>query len=215
MPISNGVKDKLTHAGLYGVENSVGTLEKLYDINIDYYLRVNFSGFEAIIDTLGGVDVYSEYDFTVDPIKHYTEGYNHLTGLEALAFVRERHAFAEGDNQRGRDQMKVIEAVIKKAQSSALLNNYDEIFANISKSFQTNMPKKDIKALVKYQLNETPNWKVVSTSVTGTGRSDVTYSVPNSRAYVMDPDANSVNEAKKLLQKIQNNKKIKVKTTTE
>ena len=77
------------------------------------------------------------------------------------------------------------------------------------------MPKKDIKALVKYQLNEKPNWKVVSTSVTGTGRSDVTYSVPNSRAYVMDPDANSVNEAKKLLQKIQNNKKIKVKTTTE
>ena len=130
-------------------------------------------------------------------------------------FARERHAFAEGDKQRGRDQMKVIEAVIKKAQSSALLNNYDEIFANISKSFQTNMPKKDIKALVKYQLNETPNWKVVSTSVTGTGRSDVTYSVPNSRAYVMDPDANSVNEAKKLLQKIQNNKKIKVKTTTE
>ena len=105
MPISNGAKDKLTHAGLYGVENSVGTLEKLYDVDIDYYLRVNFSGFEAIIDTLGGVDVYSEYDFTVDPIKHYTEGYNHFDRIRGnWLFVRERHAFASGDNQRGRNQ---------------------------------------------------------------------------------------------------------------
>ena len=79
--LSNGAKDKLTHAGLYMVLRiRFGTLEKLYDIDIDYYLRVNFSGFEAIIDILGGVDVYSEYDFTVDPIKHYTEGYNHLPG---------------------------------------------------------------------------------------------------------------------------------------
>ena len=215
LSISNGVKDKLTHAGNYGINVSMDTLEMLYDIKLDYFIRLNFTGFVDIIDALGGIDVVSDYSFSTHGYS-YSEGLNsNLSGIQALWFARERHAFAEGDNQRGRDQMKVIEAVIKKAQSSALLNNYDEIFANISKSFQTNMPKKDIKALVKYQLNETPNWKVVSTSVTGTGRSDVTYSVPNSRAYVMDPDANSVNEAKKLLQKIQNNKKIKVKTTTE
>lgn len=215
LSISNGVKDKLTHAGNYGINVSMDTLEMLYDIKLDYFIRLNFTGFVDIIDALGGIDVVSDYSFSTHGYS-YSEGLNsNLSGIQALWFARERHAFAEGDNQRGRDQMKVIEAVIKKAQSSALLNNYDEIFANISKSFQTNMPKKDIKALVKYQLNETPNWKVVSTSVTGTGRSDVTYSVPNSRAYVMDPDENSVNEAKKLLQKIQNNKKIKVKTTTE
>lgn len=215
LSISNGVKDKLTHAGNYGINVSMDTLEMLYDIKLDYFIRLNFTGFVDIIDALGGIDVVSDYSFSTHGYS-YSEGLNsNLSGIQALWFARERHAFAEGDKQRGRDQMKVIEAVIKKAQSSALLNNYDEIFANISKSFQTNMPKKDIKALVKYQLNETPNWKVVSTSVTGTGRSDVTYSVPNSRAYVMDPDANSVNEAKKLLQKIQNNKKIKVKTTTE
>lgn len=215
LSISNGVKDKLTHAGNYGINVSMDTLEMLYDIKLDYFIRLNFTGFVDIIDALGGIDVVSDYSFSTHGYS-YSEGLNsNLSGIQALWFARERHAFAEGDKQRGRDQMKVIEAVIKKAQSSALLNNYDEIFANISKSFQTNMPKKDIKALVKYQLNETPNWKVVSTSVTGTGRSDVTYSVPNSRAYVMDPDENSVNEAKKLLQKIQNNKKIKVKTTTE
>lgn len=215
LSIFNGVKDKLTHAGNYGINVSMDTLEMLYDIKLDYFIRLNFTGFVDIIDALGGIDVVSDYSFSTHGYS-YSEGLNsNLSGIQALWFARERHAFAEGDKQRGRDQMKVIEAVIKKAQSSALLNNYDEIFANISKSFQTNMPKKDIKALVKYQLNETPNWKVVSTSVTGTGRSDVTYSVPNSRAYVMDPDANSVNEAKKLLQKIQNNKKIKVKTTTE
>ena len=211
LSISNGVKDKLTHAGNYGINVSMDTLEILYDIKLDYFIRLNFTGFVDIIDALGGIDVVSDYSFSTHGYS-YSEGLNsNLSGIQALWFARERHAFAEGDKQRGRDQMKVIEAVIKKAQSSALLNNYDEIFANISKSFQTNMPKKDIKALVKYQLNETPNWKVVSTSVTGTGRSDVTYSVPNSRAYVMDPDENSVNEAKKLLQKILNNKKIKVK----
>ena len=92
---NQGANDKLTHAGLYGVESSEAAIENLYGINIDYYVRMNFSGFEAIIDTLGGIDVYSEYDFTVDPIKHYTVGYNHVSGLEALAFARERHAFAD------------------------------------------------------------------------------------------------------------------------
>ena len=139
LSISNGVKDKLTHAGNYGIKMlSMDTLEMLYDIKLDLILfDWNFTGFVDIIDALGGIDVVSDYSFSTHGYS-YSEGLNsNLSGIQALWSARERHAFAEGDNQRGRDQMKVIEAVIKKAQSSALLNNYDEIFANISKSFQT------------------------------------------------------------------------------
>ena len=105
---TGGAKDKLTHAGIYGVEQSMDALERLYDIDIDYYLRINFTGFVDIIDALGGVDVYSDYDFTVQNIKEYHKGYNHLDGLEALAFARERYSFADGDYQRARNQMEVI-----------------------------------------------------------------------------------------------------------
>ena len=201
MPISNGAKDKLTHAGLYGVENSVGTLEKLYDIDIDYYLRVNFSGFEAIIDILGGVDVYSEYDFTVDPIKHYTEGYNHLTGLEALAFVRERHAFASGDNQRGRNQMAVIQGVVDKVTQPSFLKNYLSVMDSLDGCFETNIPYDLIASLVRKQLDEGGSWQVLSYSVNGTGDTQKPYSM-SQKAYVMIPDQTTVDKAKTLMKKV-------------
>lgn len=202
MPISNGAKDKLTHAGLYGVENSMGTLSMLYDIDIDYYLRVNFSGFEAIIDEMGGVDVYSEYDFTVDPIKHYTEGYNHLTGLEALAFVRERHAFSSGDNQRGRNQMALLNAMIQKVCSADFLANHDKIIEDLTDMYRTNIPDDVIAGLIFNQLLNNEAWTVDSYAVTGTGGTETTYSTPDSAGYVMIPNDADVEQAKELLQSV-------------
>lgn len=202
MPISSGAKDKLTHAGLYGVENSMGTLSMLYDIDIDYYLRVNFSGFEAIIDEMGGVDVYSEYDFTVDPIKHYTEGYNHLTGLEALAFVRERHAFSSGDNQRGRNQMALLNAMIQKVCSADFLANHDKIIEDLTDMYRTNIPDDVIAGLIFNQLLNNETWTVDSYAVTGTGGTETTYSTPDSAGYVMIPNDADVEQAKELLQSV-------------
>ena len=199
MPISSGAKDKLTHAGLYGVDNSMGTLENLYDTKIDYYLRLNFSGFESIIDTLGGVDVYSEYDFTVDPIKHYTEGYNHLTGLEALAFVRERHAFTSGDNQRGRNQMALLQAMIKKVCSVDFLMNYDEIMEQLTDMYRTNMPTELAAELVFNQLTDDSEWTIDTFSVTGSSGKERTYSTPNTAAYVMIPNEDDIAQAKELM----------------
>ncbi len=199
MPISSDLKDKLTHAGLYGVENSVGTLENLYGIDINYYVKMNFSGFEAIIDTMGGVDVYSEYDFTVEPIKHYVEGYNHLTGLEALAFVRERHAFASGDNQRGRNQMALVQAMVKKVCSPEFLLNYSDVLEQLTDMFRTNIPTDLMADLVKNQLADDAEWTVDTFSVTGTGGSEKTYSVPGSNSYVMIPSESDINEAKELI----------------
>ena len=100
LSISDGSPDKLTHAGIYGIEVSMDTLEMIYDVPIDYFLRMNFTGFIDIIDALGGVDVYSQYSFSTamqTDTYHYDSGVNHLGGRAALAFARERHSF--GDNK--------------------------------------------------------------------------------------------------------------------
>lgn len=205
MPISADVKDKLTHAGLYGVENSMGTLENLYGIDIDYYVRMNFSGFEAIINAVGGVDVYSEQEFTVDPIKHYVEGYNHVNGLEALAFVRERKSFADGDNQRGRNQMAMIQAMAKKVCTPEFLLNYPAIMEQLTDMFRTDIPTELMAALVANQMLDNTEWTVDTFSVTGSSGSEKTYSTPNAKSYVMIPKESDVTKAKELIESVLNN----------
>lgn len=201
MPNSNGVKDKLTHAGIYGVDNSIGTLEMLYDVEIDYYVRMNFSGFENIIDSLGGIDVYSEYDFTVEPIKHYTVGVNHLSGIEALAFARERHSFATGDIQRGKNQMAVITAMLNKISSPEILYNYAGVLEAVGDSFQTNFTSDEIYALVKMQLADPQSWNIESYTVTGSNGSEKTYT-SSRKSYVMIPNETDVNTAKEKIQAV-------------
>lgn len=199
---NQGANDKLTHAGLYGVESSEAAIENLYGINIDYYVRMNFSGFESIIDTLGGIDVYSQYDFTVDPIKHYTVGYNHVTGLEALAFARERHAFAAGDVQRGINQMEVIKAVINKMTSPNILAKYSEILDEVADCVMTDIPSNVIYDLVRYKLSNDVVWTIDSYTVTGTGEHTTTYSMPGTTCYVMLPNDQDVEKAKSLIESV-------------
>ena len=201
LPQSGNMRDKLTHAGVYGIECSEETLEKLYGVDIDYYLRLNFSGFEKIIDTLGGIDVYSELDFTVSPIKHYTEGMNHLTGLEALAFARERKAFIEGDNQRGKDQMFLVTALVNALTSKDIIKNFDKFLKDIKDTYRTDMPDELIQSIVKYQKKEGTKWKVETYATTGSGSSEYTYSMPDQRAYVAFPNEDTIEEGAKLLNK--------------
>ena len=190
LPISGGKPDKLTHAGIYGIDVSMGTLEMLYGTDIDYYFRVNFSGFEKIIDALGGVTVYSDYSFRAGG-KSFQKGNNNLNGHEALAFARERKSFASGDRQRGKNQMAVIKAVIEKAMSPSLLTNFSEIMQSVSGSFETSMPYDKIAELVREQLENGGSWNVVTCSVDGTGDSKIPYSM-NQYAYVMIPDQSTV-----------------------
>ncbi len=215
LSISDGVKDKLTHAGNYGIDVSMNTLEMLYGIEIDYFIRMNFTGFEDIIDALGGIDIESDYSFYTHGYS-YNAGWNYdLSGIEALWFARERKSFGTGDRQRGSNQMKVIEAVISKCQSVAFLKNYDQILNNVSESFQTNVSKESIQALVKLQLNQAPKWDVHTYSVSGTGSSQYTYTIPSARAYVMEPDITTVDFAKKMFESNQLNKDIPEETTTQ
>lgn len=199
---TGGQKDKLTHAGIYGVEASIDALERLYDVDIDYYLRINFTGFVEIIDALGGVDVYSDYDFTVQNIREYHKGYNHLTGLEALAFARERYSFPSGDYQRAKNQMEVIRAVIDKCASPAILQHFRTVMDAVAGSFETNMPESQITSLITRQLAENSQWETSMYTATGANAYRPTYSMPGRDLYVILPDPNSVQEAKQKIAQI-------------
>ena len=199
-------KDKLTHAGLYGVETSMATLGNLYGINVGHYIRINFAGFINIVDALGGVDVYSDQAFTsvgspgyYDPTT-FAEGWNHLDGKSALAFARERHAFASGDIQRGINQMKVIDAMLNKIKSPALLMGFSKIMDAASDCFVTDFSQDQISALVRMQLSDFANWDIQSYTVTGSsGTSTQCYSAKGQKLYVMKPDEASVSKAKEMI----------------
>ena len=199
-------KDKLTHAGLYGVETSMATLGNLYGVNVDHYIRINFAGFISIIDALGGVDVYSDQAFTsvgspgyYDPTT-FVEGWNHLDGKSALAFARERHAFASGDIQRGINQMKVIDAMLNKIKSPALLMGFSKIMDAASDCFVTSFSQDQISALVRMQLSDFAEWDIESYTVTGTSSSSTKcYSAKGQKLYVMKPDDSSVSKAREML----------------
>ena len=191
--------DKLTHAGYYGIEESVKTVENLLDIDINYYVKINFSTIEGIVDAIGGVDVYSDFDFYEKAFGkyHFTVGYNHLNGNQALAFARERKSFSTGDVQRVKNQQKIVEAIINKVTSStALISSYDRILDTISENLDTNMPSKDISRLVKMQLNDTRGWTIESQNAVGTGQMGPTYTFPTLNLYTMLPDEASVNSLK-------------------
>lgn len=206
LPISNGQPDKLTHAGIYGVDVSIGTLEMLYGIDIDYYFRVNFSGFERIIDALGGVTVNSDYDFSAGGY-YFQKGENHVNGSQALAFARERKSFKEGDRQRGRNQMAVIKAVINKAMSPAILSGYADIMESVAGSFETSMPYDLIAELVRDMLEKGGSWNIVSYSVNGSGDSRRPYSM-STNAYVMIPDQETVDTAIEKINQVMNGETV-------
>ena len=199
-------KDKLTHAGLYGVETSMATLGNLYGVDVDHYIRINFAGFISIIDAIGGVDVYSDQAFTsvgspgyYDPTT-FAEGWNHLDGKSALAFARERHAFKTGDIQRGINQMKVIDAMANKLKSPTLLMSFSKLMDAAADCFVTSFSQEQISALVRMQLGDLASWDIQSYTVTGSGaKSSKCYSAKGQSLYVMKPDENSVNEAKALI----------------
>ena len=199
-------KDKLTHAGLYGVQTSMDTLGNLYGVDVQHYIRINFAGFINIIDALGGVDVYSDQAFTsvgspgyYDPTT-FVEGWNHLDGKAALAFARERHAFKTGDVQRGINQMKVIDAMLNKIKSPALLMGFTKILDAVSDSFVTSLSQNQISALVRMQLSDFAEWNIERYTVTGTsGSSTKCYSAKGQKLYVMKPDEASVAKAKEMI----------------
>lgn len=199
---SKKAKDKLTHSGIYGVSETITTVEDLLDIDINYYVRVNFTTLIKLVDTLGGVSVYSDYNFTTAGYT-FSKGYNRLNGKEALAFSRERYSFANGDNQRVKNQQQVIEAIINKVlDSKTILTKYTSILNSMEGSFQTNISQDEVSKLVQDQLNNMSSWKILNNSLTGTGSYGPTYSMGSQELYIMLPDSTSVQNAKQQIKSV-------------
>lgn len=212
----NGEMDKLTHAGLYGIDESMKVLGNLYGVQADYYVRVNFAGLVKIVDALGGVDIESDANFSCVPMEtpdgngdytyqkySFTKGINHVNGSQALAFARERKAFADGDNRRGQHQMTVIKAIVNKACSSAVLTKYQELLKAASDAFITNMPYADISSLVQMQLGDMADWNITTYAVSGEGSTEYCYALGD-KAWVMIKDSSKVNTAKNMIQQVIN-----------
>ena len=208
---SFGAYDKLTHAGIYGVGESMATLENLFDIDIDYFVKVNFSSVETIIDALGGVDVYSRYAFQSFAGVYFDEGINHVDGRNGLIFARERYNLPNGDNDRVKNQQALITGILKKAMSPAIITNYTSILNSVSDSFQMSMEESDFKKLIKQQINDMSDWDIQSYAVTGTGSSSTTtYSMPGPALYVMEPNYDTVRQAHDYIEAMERHEVISV-----
>lgn len=199
---TTGYKDKLTHAGIYGINSSISTIQDFLNIDINYYVRVNFSTLEAVVNSIGGIDVYSDKAFVPHTNKslYIKQGMVHMDGKTALAFARERFAYAEGDRHRVKNQQDVLKAIINKTTSSpAILTKYTTLLNNISGYFQTNLDMNKISEIVKIQLDEMPSWEIKQYSLDGTGSKQPTYSMGDTLLYVMIPDQETIDTASKYI----------------
>lgn len=196
--VSEGQEDKLTHAGIYGIDASMATLGALYETDINYYVRLNFTSLIDIVDILGGVDVYSDMAFSTGWESGYEmdvqEGWNHFNGEQALAFSRERKNLPDGDNQRGIHQQAVITAMLKKVLSPTMLLKANSILNQVSQDVETNVSQAQLNSLIKYQLGSNAKWSIRSVAATGTASREYCYSSGDTSLYVTIPDYDVVND---------------------
>lgn len=199
---NKNAKDKLTHSGLGGIENTVKTVENFMDIDINYYARVNFTSLIKMVDALGGVDVESIEAFSTGTYS-FKKGTNHVNGEQALAFSRERYHVSGGDNGRVANQQRVLTAMIKKMMSPAIITNYSSVLKSIDGSFETNMESSDITSLLQMQINDMASWTIVQKQLTGTGKTMTGGAyMPNNALYYMVPNTSSVTENKQAIQSV-------------
>ena len=203
-----GVSDKLTHTGIYGIGCSLGAVEDLTGLDMNYYVKVNYTTVEKVVDALGGIDVKSDYEFDTHGMKakyHFKKGMNHLDGKHALAFARERKSFPDGDIQRNRNQAKVMAAMLKKATSStAILMNYTTILNSTKDYMQINMTQKEIKSLVKRQMVGNPKWKIRRQSMEGPSAFMQCYSTGSYEVSVVQVSDESLKKTVKRIKRLMN-----------
>lgn len=207
---TEGYNDKLTHASYYGINMAVTTIEDILDIDINYYVKVNFTTVVDLVNEIGGVDVYADQAINKwkdCPIK---EGYNHLNGNCALKFSRERHSYVDGDRHRGRNQQEVIKAIFTKLTSgSTILTEYTNIINVLDGKFATNIDMNEVTDFIKYELNDLKDYTIINTQLDGYGSMGPTYSYPYQDLWIMIPYEDTITNAKNLINKMLNNESIK------
>lgn len=199
-----GYKDKLTHAGIYGINTAVQTIEDLFNIDINYYVKVNFTTVVDLVDKIGPIEIYSDKNLNLDGCK-YVVGNNAVNGKCALRFARERHSYLEGDNHRVKNQQEVIKGIFNKLKSSPnILADYNSVLEVMNGKFATNIEMSELTSFIKYEVEDIGKYEIISTQVDGTGSMEYTYSYPHQKLYVMFPNEQSVSNAKEGIEKILN-----------
>ena len=180
-----GTMDKLTHTGIYGIDETINTITDWTGIPMDYYVKVNFNACVHIVDAIGGIDVKSPKKFKSKISRYrYKKGWNHLNGKQALYYARERAAFKGEDQLRVKNQQQVMEAVLKKVlSSSTLLTSYGEIMKTLGDEMETNMPQSDIEALIRMQLTDLGTWDIQSQRMSGDYEMEIVASMDPSNKY--------------------------------
>jgi len=206
---TTGYKDKLTHASYYGINTAVQTIEDILETDINYYVKVNFTTVEDLVDEIGGVEINSDRYINTRGCIFY-EGTNYLDGKCALIYARERYAYEDGDRHRGRNQQDVITAIFKKLTSgTTILSEYNDIIDSLNGKFATNMDLDELSGLIKYELNDLSSYTIKSIQLDGYGSMDKTYSYPNQDLWVMIPDEETITNAKEMIDKVLNDESIK------
>lgn len=198
---TTGLKDKLTHAGIYGIEMSKATIEDFLNIKIDYTVKVSFATVVELVDQLDGIELTSDQDLSLktgDKVCNFSAGVaQKVDGDCALRFARERKSYETGDRHRGENQQQVITSIIGKLGSS---NDYllrmPTILDIAADTFETSLARDDLTALIRMQLEQKIKWKVESIAVDGTGTYEPTYSMgAGLPLYVMMPRSDTVQNA--------------------
>ena len=207
-PCQNGLRDKLTHAGLFGVGGSIGCVENLLNVSVNYYVEVNFNSLVSVVDALDGISVYSPYDFvSLHGDYHFIVGNNTMNGKQALGFVRERYSFEDGDRERSRNQMRVLQAIIDKALSPSIIKSYPKLLDSLSSCFKTNLSEGEITSFIKSQLKHIEKWDIKQIQVNGTGITTVSPAL-GFKVYMMDPNMDTVEHAEMLIKNELNNEVV-------
>ena len=206
--LQNGEKDKLTHTGLVGIDETTSDVEDLLGIKINYYVKVNYNTLKDLVNSIGGITINSDKAFISYIGKYrFVEGENQLDGAKALAYARERHAYSDGDNHRVRNQQEVLKAIVKKLTgSTTLLTRYNKILKYLAPTMEMNLTRAEVKALVKFQLGKNPKWKFESNSLEGFDAFSTVYSAGNQQLYVMKPDEESIKKARQKIKEIEHPK---------
>nr|WP_072514671.1 LCP family protein [Ndongobacter massiliensis] len=207
-------KDKLTHAGLYGVEASVATLERVLDTKIDYYVRLNFTSFLEIIDVVGGITVDNPESFVANDGHYYPEGEVEMSGEEALMFVRERYHLSEGDFGRQHNQQLVIEAVFRKILGPELVMRFQSIMDTVANSLQTNMPTHKIWDFVNAQMDHADEWDFETIGIPGEGVVGLdSFAMPeNKELWFYELDEEGLTRVQKIFREVLDGKEVTLDT---
>lgn len=213
MSSAAGEYDKLTHTGTLGISETMGAVEKLTGIKIDYYVKVNFSALVYVVDALGGIDIESDTDFVpwTNRSLHIKKGLNHMDGVTALAYARERYAYSDGDVHRAANQRQVLREIVWKATSPQIIKSYSRILDALSKGMETSMSYDDMKKLIRMQLKNPVQWDIQGSQVTGrNSEAESFYTMGRKKLSIVIPDKKSVRTAVEKIEKVKNGIKLDV-----